>query len=100
MTRPAGNRQQATDFRRLALAVFAVFCAQLALAGHQFQHDEAGAADICGLCVQVSEFDAPPVALTLDADSTLKTGPIRGTRSIGVFSRCPAAFEPRAPPAR
>lgn len=98
MTRPDDHRLRTSDFRRLTLAVVAVFCAQVALAGHAFQHDDAGAADICGICAHLAELDAPPPAISLDLDAV---GEVewRVSASFGrVCSDGPSPFDARAPP--
>lgn len=47
---------------RIALAAIVAFaCSQLVLAGHQFEHEAGGIEEVCVACLQLDQFDTPPV---------------------------------------
>jgi len=84
---------------RAALASLLLLAAsQLAIAGHQFQHDADAVGERCGICQQIGELgqliavDAPSV---FDASIPVPL-PTAGLCTEG--TACPAPYLARAPP--
>lgn len=91
-TRTTGKRQL------MWLALLLVAWTQIAVAGHQFEHTGAGAADSCEICVQLDRTDGallPAGAMPcLAASQPSIAAPAAACHTVPLTP----AYSPRAPP--
>lgn len=93
------SKTATTSHWRLALLV--LLCAavsQVALAGHQFQHDDILSSESCTLCVQVEQLDAPTsvagISVAFAPGAVLEPcGEIAAAQALTAFY-----YQSRAPP--
>lgn len=94
------TQDKVTCWRMAILAVVAIACSQLALAGHQFEHDLGNAADACALCAGLQDLDAPPAASSSLSSRPTVTPAIGLRKSDPPDSNVYAPYFVRGPPRR
>lgn len=85
---------------RIALAaVLALACSQLVFAGHQHQHDADGIDEVCATCLQLEQFDHPPIARAMVSLPEAAVMRVQTLRSSLTTLGDPTPYSSRAPPA-
>lgn len=85
-------------WRIVLLALLCVAGSQLAIAGHQFQHDELLVSDSCAVCVQLEQLDGPtPDVERAPAAPTTTTSACQSGTFVPTMSSF-AHYYGRAPP--
>ena len=80
------------------LCMLAFGFAQLAIAGHQFQHDAGPATDVCAVCLQLDHLDVPHATEPAEVPVTRTASPTGRKYDALVSVARFHHFDSRAPP--